>query len=125
MPSPKQTATRRLIPLTVWTRYLGAAGVVSVGLDHLVELWADHYAGIATIGPLFAANFGAATLIACGLVAPVQRRPDAPGGARPGRAGGAAVPLLALGGIGQAASSLAGLLVSERTTLFGFAETGY
>jgi len=117
MPSPKQTATSRLIPLTVWTRYLGAAGVLSVGLDHLVELWADHYAGIATIGPLFAANFGAATLIVCGLVAPVERLP--------GRAGRAAVPLLALGGIGLAAGSLAGLLVSERTTLFGFAETGY
>jgi predicted lipoprotein with Yx(FWY)xxD motif len=109
MPSPQQ--------LTLWTRCLGAAAVLTVGLDHLLELWGDHYAAIPTIGPLFAANFGAATLIACGLVAPVERLP--------GRAGRAAVPLLALGGIGLAAGSLAGLLVSERTTLFGFAETGY
>jgi predicted lipoprotein with Yx(FWY)xxD motif len=117
MPSPKQPVRTRLIPLTVWTRYLGAAGVLAVGLDHLVELWTDHYAAIPTIGPLFAANFWAAALIACGLVAPVERLP--------GRAGAVAAPLLALGGTGLAAGSLAGLLVSERTTLFGFTETGY
>jgi predicted lipoprotein with Yx(FWY)xxD motif len=121
MPSPNEPVVRPLViplrPMTVRTRYLAAAAVLTVGLDHLLELWADHYASIPTIGPLFAANFGAAALIACGLLAPVERLP--------GRAGRAAAPLLALGGIGLAAGSLAGLLVSERTTLFGFMETGY
>src|SRR4051794_1855650 len=101
--------------LAVWSRYIGAAGVLAIGLDHLVELSADHYSAIPTIGPLFAANFAGAALIACGLVAPVERLP--------GLAGRAATPLLTLSGIGLAASSLAGLLVSERTALFGFRET--
>jgi predicted lipoprotein with Yx(FWY)xxD motif len=103
--------------LAVRSRYLGAAGVLAIGLDHLVELWADHYSAIPTIGPLFAANFAGAALIAFGLVAPVERLP--------GSAGRVAAPLLALSGIGLAASSLAALLVSERTALFGFMETGY
>jgi predicted lipoprotein with Yx(FWY)xxD motif len=42
-----------------------------------------------------------------------------------GRAGRLAVPLLSLAGIGVAAGSLAGLLLSEGTGLFGFMETGY
>ena len=43
----------------------------------------------------------------------------------PGHAGPPAVPVLGLAGIGLAAGSLAGLLLSERTGLFGFMEAGY
>jgi hypothetical protein len=43
----------------------------------------------------------------------------------PGRAGRIALPLLSAGGIGVAAGSLAGLLLSESTGLFGFMEVGY
>ena len=77
----------------------------------------DSYSVIPTIGTLFALNFGSAAVIAAGLVAPVQRLP--------GRTGGLAVPLLSLAGVGVAAGSLAGLLISESSGLFGFMETGY
>jgi hypothetical protein len=50
-------------------------------------------------------------------VAPVQRLP--------GRVGRAAVPLLSASGIGVAAGSLAGVIVSESVRVFGFMETGY
>jgi hypothetical protein len=66
---------------------------------------------------LFALNFAAAALVAAALVAPVQRLP--------GVAGRVAVPLLSLAGIGVAAGSIAGLLASETTGLFGFMEVGY
>jgi hypothetical protein len=100
-----------------WTRYLGAAALVGVGLDHLEQFSVDHYSAIPTIGTLFALNFASAVLAACGLAAPAQRLHK--------RAGRIAVPLLSIVGIGLAAGSLAGLLVSESTGLFGFMETGY
>jgi hypothetical protein len=100
-----------------WARYLGAAALLGVGLDHLEQFSVDHYSAIPTIGTLFALNFASAVLAACGLAAPAQRLR--------GRAGRIALPLLAIGGIGVAAGSLAGLLVSESTGLFGFKETGY
>jgi hypothetical protein len=100
-----------------WTRYLGAIALIGVGFDHLEQFALDHYSVIPTIGTLFALNFASAVLVACGLAAPVQRLP--------GRAGRMAVPLLAIAGIGVAAGSLAGLLVSESAGLFGFMETGY
>jgi hypothetical protein len=99
------------------TRYLGAAALLGVGVDHLQQYSAGFYSAIPTIGTLFVLNFAAAATVACALVAPVQRLP--------GRAGRLAVPLLALAGIGVAAGSLAGLLVSESSGLFGFMETGY
>jgi hypothetical protein len=101
----------------VAARYLGAAALLGVGLDHLEQYSAEHYSAIPTIGTLFALNFVSAALIAGALAAPVQRLP--------GRAGPIAVPLLGLAGIGVAAGSLAGLLLSESTGLFGFTETGY
>jgi hypothetical protein len=103
--------------LAAWTRLLGAAALLGVGLDHLDELSAGHYSAIPTIGTLFALNFASATLVAGGLVVPWQRLG--------GLAGRLAPRLLAAGGIGIAAGSLAGLLVSESTGLFGFMETGY
>ena len=100
-----------------WTRYLGAAALLGVGLDHLEQFSVDHYAAIPTIGTLFALNFASAALIASALAAPVQRLA--------GRAGRIAVPLLCVGGISVAAGSIAGLLLSETSGLFGFMELGY
>jgi hypothetical protein len=101
----------------VAARYLGAAALLGVGLDHLEQYSTEHYSAIPTIGTLFALNFVSAALIAGALAAPVQRLP--------GRAGRIALPLLSAGGIGIAAGSLAGLLLSESTGLFGFMEVGY
>jgi hypothetical protein len=101
-----RAAGRRGGPVVV--RLLGAVALLAVGIDHLVERSADHYGDIPTIGTLFALDFGAAALIAGGLVV-----------------SGRAVRPLAAAGVLVAAGSLAGLLVSERTPLFGFRETGY
>jgi hypothetical protein len=98
-------------------RYLGAVVLLGVGVDHIEQYYVDFYSGIPTIGTLFVLNFASATLIALGLVAPIDR--IARRWARP------ALALLAIGGIGIAASSLAGLLVSEHGGLFGFMEQGY
>ena len=109
--------TTRSHAVATWTRYLGALGLLVVGLDHLEQFSVDSYSVIPTIGTLFALNFATAAVLAAGLAAPVQRLP--------GRAGRLAVPALSLAGIGVAAGSLAGLLVSESAGLFGFMETGY
>ena len=100
-----------------WSRYLGALALLGVGLDHLEQFSVDSYSAIPTIGTLFALNFASAALLAAGLASPVQRLP--------GRSGRLAVPLLCLAGIGVAAGSLAGLLLSESSGLFGFMEAGY
>ena len=49
----------------------------------------------------------------------------APVGRMLGRWGDAALALLALGGIGLAATSFVFLLIAERRPLFGFMEPGY
>lgn len=103
--------------LASWPRYLGAVALLGVGLDHLEQFSVDSYSAIPTIGTLFVLNFVAATLVAGGLAAPVQRLR--------GRAGRLAVPVLSVAGIGIAAGSVAGLLVSENGGLFGFVEVGY
>jgi hypothetical protein len=98
-------------------RYLGALALLGVGIDHIQQYYVDSYSAIPTIGTLFALNFVSATLVTLGLLAPVKRF-----------AGRWAAPLLALfamAGIGIAAGSLAGLLVSENGGLFGFMEVGY
>ncbi|HXD67984.1 MAG TPA: hypothetical protein VNV17_25375 [Solirubrobacteraceae bacterium] len=102
---------------TAVTRYAGALVLLAVGLDHLEQYTADSYSAIPTIGTLFLVNFIAAAALALALTAPVERLP--------GRAGRVAIPLLAAGGIGVAAGSLVGVIVSESTGLFGFMETGY
>ncbi len=58
-----------------------------------------------------------ATAIGLALLAPVERLA--------GRWGGAAMGLLALAGIGLAATAFVFLMISERTPLFGFMEPGY
>jgi hypothetical protein len=103
--------------LAIWSRYLGALALLGVGIEHLEQFSGEHYSAIPTIGTLFALNFVSAALVAGGLLAPLRRLPR--------RIRDLAPALLALGGIGIAAGSLAGLLISESTTLFGFMETGY
>jgi hypothetical protein len=98
---------------TTIARWLGALALVSVGIDHLYEYYAKDYSAIPTIGTLFLLNFVAALVVASGLVAPVRRL------------AGRLLTLLALSGIGIAAGTLAGLLISERQPLFGFREFGY
>ena len=112
---PAASTPTRLV--ASWSRYLGALALLGVGLDHLEQFSVDSYSVIPTIGTLFALNFASALALAAALAAPVERLP--------GRAGRLAVPVLSLAGIGVAAGSLAGLLLSESAGLFGFTETGY
>jgi len=97
-------------------RYLGAAALLGVGIDHLQQYIGADYSVIPTIGTLFALNFAGSAAIALALVVPIGRA------ARHGRQirGG-----LAALGIAVAAGSLAALFVSEHTPLFGFMEYGY
>lgn len=98
-------------------RYVGALALLAVGLDHIEQFYVDSYWAIPTIGTLFALNFASATLVAVGITTPIERLA--------GRWGKRLLALLALSGIGIAAGSLAGLLVSEGSGLFGFREIGY
>src|SRR3954469_12918691 len=91
-------------------RISGAFALLAVGAAHLQQYVADSYSAIPTIGTLFLLNFAGATVLALGLLAPLPERIHS---------------ALALGGVGLAASSLAGLFVSEHGGLFGFAEHGY
>jgi hypothetical protein len=103
--------------MALLARYLGAAALLAVGLDHLKQRSAAHYAAIPTIGTLFLVNFVSATVVALGLALPLERLG--------GPAGRRLPALLALSGVGIAAGSVAGLLISETTGLFGFMEDGY
>jgi hypothetical protein len=98
-------------------RYLGALALLGVGIDHLEQYYVDFYSAIPTIGTLFVLNFVSAAVVAFGLIVPVERLA--------GRRSQAVLALFAIGGIGVAAGSLAGLLVSENGGLFGFMEQGY
>jgi hypothetical protein len=71
------------------------------------------YSEVPTFGTLFVLNFVGATVVGLALLAPVERIASF------------AVPLLALAGIGQAATSFVFLWIAERTPLFGFQEPGY
>src|SRR5688572_25288229 len=94
-------------------RALGAVSLLAVGAVHLQQYDAL-YSTIPTIGTLFVLNFAGATAIGLGLLAPVERLF--------GRLRGVLPVVLALGGIGIAATSFVFLFVSERTPLFGFME---
>jgi hypothetical protein len=113
VPSPSPTPRAGAIA----ARYGGAFALLAVGLDHLQQYSGESYSAVPTIGTLFLLNFISAAVLAVGLTAPVERLP--------GRLGRLAIPLLSAGGIGVAAGSLAGVIVSESTGLFGFMETGY
>jgi hypothetical protein len=98
-------------------RYLGAAALLGVGIDHIQQYFGASYSFIPTIGTLFALNFASAVLLAAALVLPVERVFP--------RAGKRILGFLAASGIGVAMGSLIALLVSEQTPLFGFREYGY
>ncbi len=93
-------------------RTLGAVAVLVVGAVHLYEYIADHFGVVPIIGPLFALNFAGATLIGLGLLVPAARLR-------------LVQLLLALGGIGLAATSFVFLFISEHQPLFGFQDYGY
>jgi hypothetical protein len=120
LPSTHASAPRfRPRPRTVLrvARILGAASLLAVGVDHIEQYSVDSYSAIPTIGTLFALNFASAVPVALGLIAPLRRLA--------GRWAGPVLAVLALSGIGIAAGSLVGLLVSEHGGLFGFMEQGY
>jgi hypothetical protein len=104
----------RLAPVL---RYVAAAAVLAVGIDHYVQYTSDHYDVIPTIGTLFLLNFLGAVAVALAMVLPLHR--IAPS------AGSAARALATVGGLAIAGGSIAGLLVSEHGGLFGFQEVGY
>jgi hypothetical protein len=103
MPRRATAAPARVRP---WTRALGALALLGVGLDHLDEYAVAHYSAIPAIGTLFVLNFAAAAALAVAFAV------------RPRR-------LFAAGGIAVAAGSLAALVASEQSPVFGFRETGY
>jgi hypothetical protein len=96
---------------------VGALAVLATGADHLYEYAANEFSTVPTIGTLFLLNFIAATVVGGALLLPLQRM--AP------RFAGRVRALLALGGIGIAASSLIGLWISETSSLFGFTDNGF
>jgi len=97
-------------------RFLGALAVLAMGAVHLQQ-YTDAYEHIPTIGALFVANFAAATVIGVTLLAPIEHL------AR--RWAGPVAALVAVAGIALSAGTLVMLLISERTPLFGFQESGY
>lgn len=104
-----------------WTtlRMLGALCVLGIGAVHVYENVAQHYDALPVIGVLFWLNAASALVIGVALLLP-------PVPARGlGRWAGPAQAAPALAGILLAAGSIAGLLVSEATTLFGFHEHGW
>ena len=97
--------------------YLGALALLATGVDHIQQYYEQDYSTIPTIGTLFFLNFVSVVVVAAGLIAPLRRVA--------GRYADAIRAVLAVGGIGIAVLSLAGLFVSETTGLFGFVEHGY
>jgi hypothetical protein len=96
-------------------RGLGALALLAMGALHLQQYYAAGYSALPTIGTLFVLNFAGAVAVGLPLLTPLRRLP--------GRAGAIAVPLLAFAGAAMAATSIAFLLISEQTPLFGFLET--
>jgi hypothetical protein len=114
--SNSSTHTARPSLLTV-TRTLGGLALLVVGGVHYQQYQYDFYSAIPTIGPLFLANFIAATALGLFLLAPIRRQ-----GARLHEL---VDGVAALSGVGLATGAFVGLLISEHTPLFGFMEHGY
>jgi hypothetical protein len=98
-------------------RAIGAVALVWIGAIHLEQYAIAKYSTVPTIGWLFLLNFIGGTGLGLVLLVPIRAS------ASPARRliDTAAV----LGGLAVAAGSLAALLISERTPLFGFMEHGY
>src|ERR1043165_8100156 len=73
-------------------RMLGAVAVLVVGAVHLEQYYGVHFSVVPVIGPLFVLNFAGAIVIGLGLLVPSARMR-------------LVHVLLALGGIGLAATS--------------------
>jgi len=99
------------------TRVLAAALLLFVGADHYYEYSAGHYSVLPTIGTLFLLNLISATAIGLLLLFPLQHILS--------RFGRGALLIVTLSGFGVAATSLAALLVSEQTRLFGWMEPNH
>jgi hypothetical protein len=93
-------------------RTVGAIAVLVVGAVHLQQYFAEHFNVVPIIGPLFVLNFAGATVIGLALLIPAARMR-------------VLHLLLALGGIGLAATSFVFLFISEHRPLFGFQDYGY
>jgi hypothetical protein len=98
-------------------RVLGAILLLFVGADHYYEYSVGQYSVLPTIGKLFLLNFVSATVVGLFLLVPLDRISH--------RYGGATLKVLTVSGFGIAATSLAALLVSEQTPLFGWMEPNY
>ena len=114
---PTRLGTRRRSIIAQFSRYLGALAVLATGAAHIEQYSVDNYSTVPTIGTLFLLNFIAAIVISVGLIAPLRRLI--------GRATDAVRAVFAVAGIGLAVLSLAALLISESSGLFGFVEHGY
>jgi hypothetical protein len=98
-------------------RYLGAVSILSVGAVHAQQYYGAYFSVVPTIGTLFLLSFVGSGMVGSVLLAPVRRL---------GRnLADLILVLAAVGGIAIALGSLASLLVSEYTPLFGFMESGY
>jgi hypothetical protein len=109
--------TSRLFNVSLGVRVLAAGLLIFVGLDHYYEYSTGNYAVLPTIGTLFLLNFISATAMGVLLLLPlghILRRHEK-----------GALLIVTLSGFGIAATSLAGLLISEQTTLFGWMEPNY
>ena len=105
---PIELARPRTIGATA-LRVLGAGTLVVVGAVHLEQYIAVHFAVVPVIGPMFLLNFVGSLAVAVGLLLPLHRLH----------------PILALGGIGIAVTSIVFLLISHSRPLFGFEDYGY
>jgi hypothetical protein len=88
--------------------------LLAVGIVHLQE-YLTTYSAIPTIGELFVLNFIAATVLCLALLAPLERWDPK----------GVLLALTSFAGIAHAAMSFVFLMISERSSLFGFHEPGY
>lgn len=98
-------------------RYLGAASILVVGAIHAQQYYEAYFSAVPTIGTLFLLSFIGAAVVGGLLLAPARLLGR--------RTGDLILTLAALGAIGIALGTLASLLVSEYTPLFGFMESGY
>jgi len=110
-------ALTKLSHARVAARALGAVLLLFVGADHYYEYSVGQYSVLPTIGKLFLLNFVSATVVGLFLLVPLDRISH--------RYGEAALNVLTVSGFGIAATSLAALLVSEQTPLFGWMEPNY
>jgi hypothetical protein len=108
---------RRSEVATETLRYLGAISILMVGVVHAQQYYGAYFSVVPTIGTLFLLSFIGSGVVGVLLIAPVRRL---------GRSIGDLIFVVAaLGAIGIAFGSLASLLISEYTPLFGFMESGY